>query len=325
MSLNKKLFPSGAAEGGPAFNILTWTGTGSATRSITGLGFQPDWVVIRSRNQSSSFEGDTFHYNSTNGAALRYRMSSTYTPNDEPTDYLKTFDSNGITVYAVHNSSSQNYVAWCWGFNSGTTASNSSCTNSSTTQVNPDFNMSIVQSDVSGDGLFGHGMSATPKLSIYKRIDNSATTFLYTTLFDNSHDGAIFGFNSKFDTSLSAPSSTCLDGVSGQDITAITFADSDICKLGNYTGTGNSGLSITTGFQVNFVMIKGISGTGIVVIDSVRGGTKRVYWGATNSESDSSSAWEISFGSTGFTINGTNSQINANNTKYIYMAFSINV
>lgn len=324
MSLNKRLFAA-APSAGPAFNILTWTGDGSATRSFTSLGFQPDWVVIRRRDGSSGFTGDTFHYNSISGADLRFRMSSTYEPNDEPSDYFKSFDSDGFSVYDEHNSSSGEYVAWCWRFNGGTTSSSSSCTNSTTIQANPDFNHAIVQSSLSGDGLFAHGLSSTPKLSIYKDTDGSSPHYIYTTLFDGSHDGAIFGFNSVFSTGLDAPTSTCLDGVAGNEQMAWTFADSDICKVGNYTGTGSSGLSVTTGFATNFVMIKGNSSGGIAVMDSVRGGTKRVYWGSTSAESDSATHWEISFGSTGFTVNGTNSTINSSGTVYAYVAFSINV
>ena len=34
------------------FNTVTYTGDGSADQSITGLGFQPDFVWIKRRNAS---------------------------------------------------------------------------------------------------------------------------------------------------------------------------------------------------------------------------------------------------------------------------------
>lgn len=323
--MNKRLFAA-APSAGPAFNILTWTGDGSATRSFTGLGFQPDWVVIRKRDGSSTFQGDTFHYNSISGADLRYRMNVSSAPNDEPSDYFKSFDSDGFSIYDEHNSSGSPYVAWCWRFNGGTTSTNTSCTNDSIVQLNPDFPMAMIKSDgsLTGDGLLGHGMTTTPKWYMTKKVNSSEYQFGYTNLFDGSNDGFKFDFTSPFSSGLDAATSTCIDNVANSEWMHWAFADSDICKVGTYTGTGSSGNSVTTGFNTDFIFIKGNGNHAVAVFDSVRGGNKRLYWGYESSESDSSTHWGIVFGSNGFTINGTNSTINSNNVTYFYMAFSIN-
>lgn len=318
MSLNKRLFAA-APSAGPAFNILTWTGNGGE-RSFTGLGFQPDWVVIRKTDDTNS----TYYYESTSGADLRYTFNGTTTPVTLSSSFFKSFDTDGFSVYSDHNSSGNSFVAWCWKFNNGTTASNSDCSTTSTTQVNPDFDMSLITATAASTTTIGHGMSSTPTLSFYRKNNSYAENFVYTTAYDGTHDAFGFGSfaESVFNTGLAAPTSTCL-GISGGGQTAMSFVNSDICDIGTYSGTGSSGVSVTTGFATNFVMIKR-SGKGVVVIDSVRGGNKRLYWDGTGSESDSAANWQIVFGSTGFTINGTNDQINGSGDTYLYLAFSIN-
>ena len=37
------------------FNTLTWTGNGNATRSYTGVGFQPDLLWTKNRSASQNY------------------------------------------------------------------------------------------------------------------------------------------------------------------------------------------------------------------------------------------------------------------------------
>ena len=37
------------------FNTLTWTGNGNATRSYTGVGFQPDLIWTKNRSASQNY------------------------------------------------------------------------------------------------------------------------------------------------------------------------------------------------------------------------------------------------------------------------------
>ena len=97
-----------------------------------------------------------------------------------------------------------------------------------------------------------------------------------------------------------------------------------ISKVSSYTGTGSSGLSVTTGFQPRFLLIKrrDASNTNWLVFDSVRG------FGAGNDSqlalnTNSAAVTNTNFGeftSTGFTINETYSEINNNGGSYIYYA-----
>jgi len=96
----------------------------------------------------------------------------------------------------------------------------------------------------------------------------------------------------------------------------------NISKVGYYTGTGNA-LSVTTGFQPRFYMIKRADGTGDwFVMDSLRGisnsGDEKLLRLNSSVAQVSDNIGNTS--STGFTITSTSASFNANGGKYIYYA-----
>ena len=120
MSFNKKFFTTGgivassaAAAGGAGtdhFSPVTYTGTGS-TQSITSLDFAPDLVWVKSR-------GSVRNHMLSSSIQTQYNYLSTNLTNAEATSSARitSLDSNGFTVgtSANVNSSSVDYVAWCW-------------------------------------------------------------------------------------------------------------------------------------------------------------------------------------------------------------------
>ena len=105
---------------------------------------------------------------------------------------------------------------------------------------------------------------------------------------------------------------------------AFLFASVDgISKVGSYTGNGNgsSGITVTTGFQLRFLIIKRADGTGSwFVMDSLRGmsnsGDEKLL--KLNSSDAQLSDNIGNTSSTGFTITSTSASFNANGGKYIY-------
>jgi hypothetical protein len=94
-------------------------------------------------------------------------------------------------------------------------------------------------------------------------------------------------------------------------------------KVGSYSGS-NSPITITTGFQPRFVLIKrtDTSGNSWVIIDSVRGigsGADALFPDLSAAES---SGWNTDFISTGFTISSNESYISASGGTYIYLAIA---
>jgi len=102
------------------------------------------------------------------------------------------------------------------------------------------------------------------------------------------------------------------------------FASVDgISKVGSYTGTGASGHSITLGFQPRFLLVKNADRAGVnwIIYDTLRG------WTGTNDKficlNQDLAEGTTTIGpptSTGFTVNATNTSLNASGETYIYYA-----
>ena len=100
-------------KGADNFNSILYTGDGTSNRSITGVGFQPDWGWLKQRN------GTGFHelYDSTRGVTKA--LSSNTSDAEVTTSALDSFDSDGITVSYDSNNSGSNgsgksVVWWFW-------------------------------------------------------------------------------------------------------------------------------------------------------------------------------------------------------------------
>ena len=92
------------------FNTKLYTGNGSA-RSITGVGFQPDfvWVKDRSNDQNHGLR------DAVRGATKRLVSNDTAAENTQ-TQGLSSFDSDGFSLGTGVdvNANSDNYASWNW-------------------------------------------------------------------------------------------------------------------------------------------------------------------------------------------------------------------
>ena len=92
------------------FNTKLYTGTGSAT-SITGVGFQPDWVWIKKRN------GATGHTLTDSVRGVNKQLFTNESAAEESyTSVLTAFDSDGfsLSTAGLINASSDTYASWNW-------------------------------------------------------------------------------------------------------------------------------------------------------------------------------------------------------------------
>ena len=91
------------------FNTILWTGDGTSSRGITGVGFQPDWVWLKRRDSAANQNV----YDAIRGAST-YLLTDTNQPENTISDRLTSFDSDGFTVgnSSNTNGSSATYVAW---------------------------------------------------------------------------------------------------------------------------------------------------------------------------------------------------------------------
>jgi len=157
-----------ATQANDYFNTVLYTGTGSS-QSITGVGFQPDWVWIKERNGAA----DHGLYDVARGVQKQLE-SNTLDAETTETTGLTAFNADGFTVGALAqlNTSSATYVAWNW-VNGGASTSNTNGSITSTVRANTTAGFSIVSYTGSATSTVGHGLSVAPSMIIAKQRNNS--------------------------------------------------------------------------------------------------------------------------------------------------------
>jgi len=329
------------------FSPILYTGDGGSSRGVTGLGFQPDFVWIKRRNDTENHN----LYDSTRGANKRIKSNST---GGETTEGLPSFDSDGFTVDAtgtICNVSSQTYVAWNWRINGGTTSSNSNGSVTSTVQVDPSgaFSLSKYRGGLTGAGTatVGHGLSKAPAMIIFKGYGNLAggdgqwwvghdvlTSWNYFLRF-NSHVSEI---DKSGNGSMSSPTSTVFsvnntDGLGAGTIDNLAYCFTDVegyCKVGSYRGNGLAdaqGTYIYTGFKPGWVMTKATdTGAEWAIYDTTRNtgnGADRILQADLNA-AERTDLDVIDILSNGFKCLDTGGRTNQSGKTYIYLAMAHN-
>ena len=92
------------------FNTVLYTGNAS-TRSITGVGFQPDWCWFKSRGDTNGH----MLYDAVRGATKVINSNNNNAEATE-TNGLTSFNSDGFSIgsAAGENANNQPIVAWNW-------------------------------------------------------------------------------------------------------------------------------------------------------------------------------------------------------------------
>ena len=320
------------------FNTALYRGNGADTHSISGLGFAPDLVWVKSR----SAVADHHLYDSVRGANLELRSNTTNS--ERLLNGTCGFHSDGFTVgTATTNTSGGSYVAWCWDAGSGSPVSNTDGSITSTVKANAAYGMSIISYTATGTaGTIGHGLNSTPEMIIVKHRDQALTTWptyhssigATNYLRLNATNASATDANAWNNT---APTASVFSvGNNGGDTSntlggaTIAYAFHSVAgysKVGSYSGSGSTGNAITTGFKPAFVMIKRSDNVGSWVIwDNTRDTTNPnqypLYPNLTNTESFEPTDRNIQFDSNGFTLLDGNNDHNASGGTYIYIAFA---
>ena len=320
------------------FNTKLYTGTG-ATQSITGVGFQPDWVWTKSR--SNAGYNHQVH-DVIRGANKVLWTNLTNAEGSADTNGFLSFQSDGFnlgadTVYTEVNVSGQTYASWNWLAN-GTGVSNTAGTISSTVSANTTSGFSIVSYTGTGaNATVGHGLGVAPKMMIVKNRSATAHWQVYHISTSNTASSQLSGTGTPDTASTywndTSPTSTLFSigtgtptNGSGNSIIAYCFAEvKGYSKFGSYTGNGSTDGTFTyTGFKPAFVLIKPSSIVGDwYLFDNKRIGyndfNAQLYPNLSNAEAQDN---KIDLFSNGFKIRSTGTSVNGSGTSYIYMAFS---
>jgi len=248
---------------GKLIGTSNWSGSGGS-KSITGLGFQPDLTIIKSADAASS---DWALFDSSRGVQKLLEPNTT-TAEETNSNSLTAFGADGFTVGSDSrvNDSGRLMTAQSWICNAGTTASNSDGASTTTVQANTKAGFSIIETpNYSSNSTFGHGLSSAPEFVIAKLTGGSQWVVYHKGLTSAGYYVALNTTNAQASGSFfnsTAPTSSVFSlgasfGGSGAGICYAWHSVEGYSKFSSYVGNGNAdGPFIYTGHMPRCVWIK---------------------------------------------------------------------
>lgn len=195
------------------FNTVLYTGNGSASgQSVTGVGFQPDLTILKSRVTLSNGTGGSWMWFDSLRGPSNWNRTDSSAMADATSNGLASFDADGFTTdngYIYSNQNGRNYVAYNFKAGGAPTATNTATSGAMTANsvsidgqlqsswtpggypeiypdklsVNTKFGFSVVK--WTGKGANGntipHGLGVPPELIITKRSDLNKNWYAGTT------------------------------------------------------------------------------------------------------------------------------------------------
>ena len=318
------------------FNTVLYTGNGS-TQSITGVGFKPDWIWIKERTSTSN----NVTFDSTRGIFEQLYITTDAQSNNTST--VSSFDSDGFSVgvgLAV-NENGQDYVAWCWKAEGGTTSSNTDGSITSTVQANTKAGFSIINytGNLTAGATVGHGLGSTPELIIFKPLVGAAGWKVYSNQLSDPANKVLSLQDSHAELTINAfngtlPNSSVITlaayGDTNRTSSIIAYAFKSVAgysKIGKYQGNGVSdGPLVVTGFEPALLIVKNTSFTSNWrMVDNKRNPLnhrqRALFPNLNNAESNVADD-AVDFLSTGFKISNDDSSWNKNADQFLYIAFA---
>ena len=249
---------------GKLIGTSNWSGSGGS-KSITGLGFQPDLTIIKAADAASS---DWALFDSSRGVQKLLEPNTT-AAEETNSNSLTAFGADGFTVGSDSrvNDSGRLMTAQSWICNAGTTASNSDGASTTTVQANTKAGFSIVEfPNYSSNSTFGHGLSSAPEFIITKLTASGSqwptyhkglTSAGYYVAINNSNAQASGSFFNSTAPTSSVFSLGASFGGSGAGIAYCFHGVEGYSKFSSYVGNGNAdGPFIYTGHMPRCVWIK---------------------------------------------------------------------
>ena len=321
------------------FNTKLYTGNGGS-QSITGVGFQPDWLWFKKRNGAA----DSSLIDAVRG------VRKSLTSNKDEVEYtesagLSAFDSDGFSFDGAGfdhvNTNSDLFVAWCWKAANSSGSANTSGDINSTVSANTTAGFSIVSYTGTGSvATVGHGLGVAPKLIIIKRrtggtdawpVDLRATSG--TAYLNETGSVQAYGNSTPFPST--APTTTVFSigtannaNANGSDFIAYCFAEKQgYSKMGKYEGNGNAdGTFVYTGFKPAFTLIKRDATDNWAMHDNRRpergGNPNDAALRANLADGEYGGSQGVDFLSNGFKARQNDGEFNASGNSYIYLAIA---
>jgi hypothetical protein len=338
------------------FNPVLYTGNGDSsgtgiTNSISGVGFQPDFIWVKGRS------GSRPHHlvDAVRGIGTdRYRSLQTNTTDAERTSEVFngvtggviSINSDGFTVRSRNgwvgddvNAGSETFAAWNWKAN-GAGSSNTAGTITSTVSANTTSGFSIVTYTGTGaNATVGHGLGVAPSMLIIKNrtavsgynwnvyhasIGNTQRLFLDAT---SAAAAGVWNNTSPTSTVFTIAGAAVYNN--NDNFVAYCFAPvAGYSAFGSYTGNGSTdGPFVYTGFRPRYVLIKSSSNVEEWHVHDTARDTYNLaiadlYPNSSSAEVTTSNQLDIL--SNGFKCRSSNSGTNGSGYTFIYAAFAEN-
>ena len=325
------------------FQAKAWTGTGNEI-AITFDGsenMEPDWVWLKKRNASAIHVA----HDSVRGATKRLIPNSSDAETTQA-QYVKSFDSNGITFGTDTDVNNSGSPAILWGWKAGTSFTNDASATGigsidSSGSVSNTAGFSIVSyTGTGGTETIKHGLSSKPAVILVKKRSGAANWYMYHHKNTSAPETDFLVLNSTAATSDNAnnwndtqPTSSVFSvgasgttNPSGGTMIAYCFAEKKgYSKFGSYKGNGSSdGTNVFLGFKPAVLIYKNTSQSDEWFIhDNKRQGfnddNEYLFPSSTQAEG---TANRIRFTSNGFKTLDSDKGVNASGDVYVYMAFA---
>ena len=289
---------------------VSYSGNGS-TQSITGVGFQPDLIIIFETSASSpdrAYIGDRISLGPENIFAADGGDTAWFWFTINDTDSITSYDTDGFTLGSSDrvNDNTFSYVALCF--------------------KNGDQVEVIDKSNTGAAQTVSHNLSTAPVWAIVKQSGEHAGEWLDGwTLGSEAADelGGAKGSNNDAVTAASASDITFGDddqfNPSSGSAPLYLFGDDNIAgtfHTGTYTGTGASGNSITgVGFTPGFVIIRAIDGDGLFVMHTQSSPDNAIEIGPNRSGNT-----PFTMDTDGFTLDNGDANVSGNQYRYFAWA-----
>ncbi len=306
------------------FKVVLYTGNSTTGQSITGVGHQPDMVVLKNRETVVEWKV----IDSVRGAQNELNWDS---QNDDSTDAqgLTSFDADGFTLGTTsdtgYNENTKNFVSYNWkesatyGFDIVTfEGTGSAHTESHSLGVIPDV---MILKNIDGGGndswmVYHTGNTAAPETD-YLMLDlSNATADLNTIWNDVAPTSSVFTVGTH-------------DAVnaSGQTIMAYLFTSIEgFSKFATYIGnTDADGPFVYCGFRPAHVLIKRVANSANwqdynSAVNTYNPADSLLATDTTSAEQVD--VWPIDLLSNGFKLRMAHVNWNASGETYIFMAWS---
>ena len=322
------------------FNSVLYTGNGS-TNAVTGVGFQPDWVWIKNRSNTSSHN----LFDAVRGATKAIFSNATDSEATEASR-LSAFGTDGFTINGdtsnQTNANGSNFISWNWkgGTTSGLSGGNITPTSYSY-NATAGFGIYKYTGNGGSDQTIPHGLGKKPAMVFYKRLDSGTNWVVQSHYFGNRVQLVLNGADAlNTDSRLGASSSWDATNFNvgtygdmnnnGSPHVAYVFANiKGYQKIGLYKGNGNgSGTFVYTGFRPRFLLVKRSNTSGQDwpmfdnAIDSNNPRDNRLH--ANTNAVEYTTRYGFDFYANGFKARTTDNHFNGANDEYLYWAIAEN-